>query len=524
MDHLSATVALDAYLARQISSESTSSSAHERTGRKGGLLKGQLNTNSDALHSRHSDHGSSRKGALQAPISMRSTRSKHSLMQNKGPSTQAGTAAMSEKKRSVWPPSPLDEKDELPLLQKLHPASQYQPAPSRLRPALQKLKGSSRMLRGTPQLTQHAAPDQLADMSADAAGDEQEQQGEILASQRDSSTGKVTAADETTQQQRPETQGNAARQEGKSQEASPEAKVARRRATWDATADLKDSLKLRALFAPLQARRTAEQPTANATIGAFSHSMQSAEAGPSHAAAYGVAAAVQPPQNGKSLNGSGQPGKDSNGQRVGSLQDAVASASVLAEVLAELRAKEAKQAASAGATARSGEELRQGGSGSLAMAALEEASALDAVVGWYRQRQQQLQISEEDGSASSLPAASTPLHQAAHGSVQPPVQPCGEDGHVASFGRSPSLASMSSSQPLSINETYQGLPSQQGIRQPWIGAEADDRAADDDAGVAVSIDGLPESPLPMRIKALRAFAATQASANPDALLHCIDAI
>jgi hypothetical protein len=78
---------------------------------------------------------------------------------------------------------------------------------------------------------------------------------------------------------------------------------------------------------------------------------------------------------------------------------AAESANVLTEVLAELRAKEALQDSVSTGAGRQPTSL-------LAQAALEEASALDAIVSWYRQRQQP-QIDdglEKDGALGTPPA------------------------------------------------------------------------------------------------------------------------
>ena len=104
---MSATEALDAYLERQQSSKKASSSARA-VGKPQGTLRAAANAPSRLSKAPESR---SRLGTMA-----------------KGPMLKAGAPGADDTGRegaikAVWPPSPLDEKDERPLLAKAHPAT-----------------------------------------------------------------------------------------------------------------------------------------------------------------------------------------------------------------------------------------------------------------------------------------------------------------------------------------------------------------------------------------------------------------
>ena len=104
---MSATEALDAYLERQQSSKKASSSA-----RVAGKQQEppRAATNPPARLSKASDSASRLKSMAKGPPL-------------KGGAPRADDRAREGAIKAVWPPSPLDEKDDRPLLAKAHPAT-----------------------------------------------------------------------------------------------------------------------------------------------------------------------------------------------------------------------------------------------------------------------------------------------------------------------------------------------------------------------------------------------------------------
>lgn len=467
----SATAALDAYLERQSSFKSASTSSagqhgHERSStrptrtdyenlpalwREGG--SGNIADNArqpfrdSSQHARrHSSLG--RMSDSKAQSADRLT--DHASFQDAGYSD-------SGRKRPVWPPSPLDEKDETPLLAKLHPATTRSAgtafgARKSSLSALQKLKRvpSTKDVAQQPagyqgrsaghsspslpsaadkQLMQQAAPAlKGTDPTHRAARDSRASSAANTALQQDAVKGLYATAAAQPQPGRAGAQDNG---EGRAPDLAPASGQATapqvwRRARWDASLDAEDTRALDSLVlrqqpqpgaqpdAPSARPSTAGHNAAGTHLPQARHIAAGQPSAPSAAQEALHRSSAQAPAGATHAAASQGPLSQEN-----EAEGAVSAASVLAEVLAELRAQEdsQKDVESPRSGARPSRDGAGGSAGAvLTKAALEEASALDAVVSWYRDVQLQ-QIDEglagdplmfplvRGNDASDLPAA-----------------------------------------------------------------------------------------------------------------------
>lgn len=419
MEDSSATAALDAYLERQSLSHLSSASQNESRRR-------QSTDRMDLENTLASKNG--RRSALGAektrqPLQeSRQVVHRHSslkpLARSKGrPAHLAGDTVLQsvgsfkpDRIRAVWPPSPLDEKDETPLLSKLHPATQHgHVAPAGARKsstqALQRLKRTS----SAKPVAQQEAADQHKPINS---------RGAVQASTE------LTATQSAAQRPSTAAGGSVAAQAAEAPKAvqagEPAAPQTWRKACWDASLYAEDTRMLDSLI-PQQPSQTAStqrsadtQPTAGLRIeGRAAAQPAPARPGQPAGSAHDILRRNAAPSGHKGAaevgGGRGPPGgsSEAHGGSDG--------ASLLAEVLAELRAQEEDSSVAEPSplpSFRDGPKGHQsaasGAAGDdathLAQAAMEEASALDAVVSWYHDVQRKQIDARLAGDPAVLPA------------------------------------------------------------------------------------------------------------------------
>ncbi len=377
----SATAALDAYLARQTSSKSASSS---QAGQRASSTRAKRTGYENATELGRRGSSGLRADTSRHPLQDRSQLARKNSSLGQVSDSQRQPADLPDRARqkeahsqfgrfkAVWPPSPLDEVDETPLLEKLHPATSRSlgvasgPKKASLQ-ALQKLKRvpSSKGVAQQSTGYQHSPADRSIPMWPAV-----QQPTAAILDRREPTrhaaheTQQDTAESRSTQPAAvSEARSNAAQAASSAQDARPGAQhtgtvpepprafepqaapQAWRRARWDASADAEDTRALDSLI-PRQRAPPSRQPDVHpagpgtARPGHLAAHMRGHMPHASHAAAASVpqASSAQIPAAAASAGaGRGVERKD------GAVPDAADGASVLAEVLAELRAEEDSQ-------------------------------------------------------------------------------------------------------------------------------------------------------------------------------------
>ncbi len=400
----SATAALDAYLAKQ--NPSTSNTVDAKRSRLTRLRKAG-SQNGSPLVGRRNSVPRSYGARLPLQDSSQQPHGRSSLR----PVSQH-TEAQPGRVKAVWPPSPLDEKDETPLLEKLHPATPRGGASAAPRAressfqALQRLKKASSNKAGVPHPTgteptsagsrkvSHG-PAEFLQPSYDAAEastraakaqcamrEDETRSAPGLPSQSNATSAAVHPSLEAGRLQHALTSagkadadvshaatGHAAVQPAGTAAAHALAAAVEpataqqswRRARWDTSMDAEDARLLDSLIPPaqptypsLQPHPLQQQPTPAGTAG--ERTLQhdgNAEGQRSAATSTSGGAQRVPQESGLRVRGNAtaQDGTSQTGREQDSVvQGAVSAARVLEEVLADLRAQEASEAVTSSPT------------------------------------------------------------------------------------------------------------------------------------------------------------------------------
>ncbi|BDA50562.1 hypothetical protein COCOBI_16-2380 [Coccomyxa sp. Obi] len=486
----SATAALDAYLAKQNPSSSTTLDAKrsrltrlKKTGSENGSpLVGKRDSVPRSFGARLPLQDSSQQPQRSSlrPVSQ-SQRDPIDIKTAKC-SSQQHTEAQPCRIRAVWPPSPLDEKDETPLLEKLHPAtprggaSAASGANKSSSQALQRLKRASSFKAGISHPTgteptsagsrnsshgpaeflhpSHGAAEasRRAAKAHRAVHEDQPRSAPGLPPQSDATSAAVhpsigaarrpqhgiTAADKAHADNSGAAAAHAAVQPAGTAAAHASAAAVEpaaaqqtwRRAHWDTSLDADDARLLDSLIPPARPTHPTarpdplqHRPILAGTAGQQTPRHDGNAAGqPAAGTLTGGIAQRVPQESGVRVPGRAraQGSISQTGQEEDSeVQGAVSAARVLEEVLADLRTQEASEAAASSPRSSGGGGSLGGNAADLTKAALEEASALDAVVSWYRDVQRQ-QIDEGlAGDPVMFPPA--PRHSGGGTGISPPT-------------------------------------------------------------------------------------------------------